>query len=255
MSKNYYLNWGSVPNASQYEIYRASTIDGEKTYLATVNTLTFLLPLVGNTNYYYFVRAIATGYTASNYSSGYNFKTHLITNQLTQCVINNTQSYVGDDFSYSAIVSPNQGYTFTGGEYSVYMGGNDITAGSCTVNSDGTITIGIMECYGEITIDFVAVEPAPVSVRFTRGTWESSSVSVYIKVNGKVTTSNYDYILTRNVSYVDVDNAVGGYITIIKNNGYLSDLYVTPTGMTYNSNTGRFDNIVSGASAKIDYVT
>lgn len=101
---------------------------------------------------------VSVSATSTNYS---------VTNTLANCTSNNSATSVSHGASYSATLTADSGYTLTGGDYSVYMGGNDITANSCTVNSDGTITIGIMECYGEITIDFVAVEDVPAGYSVT----------------------------------------------------------------------------------------
>ena len=79
-----------------------------------------------------------------------------ITNNLTHCTTNNNQQIVFSG-GYTATITADSGYTLTGAEVSVTMGGVDITS---TAYSNGTINIA--DVTGEIEISVVAVADVPI---------------------------------------------------------------------------------------------
>lgn len=78
--------------------------------------------------------------------------TYTITNNLTNATSSNPVVSIEEGQAYSATITPDEGYTLTGGTISVTMGGSDVTA---SVYADGVITIEAVT--GDILISATAV--------------------------------------------------------------------------------------------------
>lgn len=89
-----------------------------------------------------------------------------ITNDLTNCTTSNSAQQITSGNSYSATVTASSGYTLTGAEVSVTMGGTDITS---TAYSNGTISIASVTGALIITISAAAVAVSSISAVYTQG--------------------------------------------------------------------------------------
>lgn len=75
-----------------------------------------------------------------------------ITNTLSNCTSSNSDSTIQQGDSYSATITPDEGYTLVGAIVSVLMGETDITS---TTYSEGVISIDNVS--GDISINIEAV--------------------------------------------------------------------------------------------------
>lgn len=100
---------------------------------------------------------------------------YAVNNNLTHATISNTSGKVEIGGSYSATITPDDGYTLSGAEVSVTMGGVDITT---TAYSGGVITIESVT--GPVVISVVAKEIPSYSVtnNLTGVTTDSTVVKV-----------------------------------------------------------------------------
>ena len=98
------------------------------------------------------------------YEALYN-KLH-ITNDLTNCTTSNSAQQITSGNSYSATITASSGYTLTGAEVSVTMGGTDITS---TAYSNGTISIASVTGALVITISAAMIEVSSISAVYTQG--------------------------------------------------------------------------------------
>ena len=114
MSKRVYsLQWSAVENAQTYRVFRSLTEVGNKQELVlTSNTSLELNQYIsGSSDYYYFIKAQATGYQDSDYSTPLRWKTFSISRSVDTGVIETTDdSFVGEGFGY------NTGFVAPGGK-------------------------------------------------------------------------------------------------------------------------------------------
>lgn len=114
MSKRIYsLGWSAVENAQTYRVFRSLTEVGNKQELVlTSNTSLELNQYIpGSSDYYYFIKAQATGYQDSDYSTPLRWKTFSISRSVDTGVIETTDdSFVGEGFGY------NTGFVAPGGK-------------------------------------------------------------------------------------------------------------------------------------------
>lgn len=114
MSKRIYsLQWSAVENAQTYRVFRSLTEVGNKQELVlTSNTSLELNQYIpGSSDYYYFIKAQATGYQDSDYSTPLRWKTFSISRSVDAGVIETTDdSFVGEGFGY------NTGFVAPGGK-------------------------------------------------------------------------------------------------------------------------------------------
>ena len=114
MSKRIYsLQWSAVENAQTYRVFRSLTEVGNKQELVlTSNRSLELNPYIsGSSDYYYFIKAQATGYQDSDYSTPLRWKTFSISRSVDAGVIETTDdSFVGEGFGY------NTGFVAPGGK-------------------------------------------------------------------------------------------------------------------------------------------
>ena len=114
MSKRIYsLQWSAVENAQTYRVFRSLTEVGNKQELVlTSNTSLELNQYIpGSSDYYYFIKAQATGYQDSDYSTPLRWKTFSISRSVDTGVIETTDdSFVGEGFGY------NTGFVAPGGK-------------------------------------------------------------------------------------------------------------------------------------------
>ena len=105
MSKRVYsLQWSAVENAQTYRVFRSLTEVGNKQELVlTSNTSLELNQYIsGSSDYYYFIKAQATGYQDSDYSTPLRWKTFSISRSVDTGVIETTDdSFVGEGFGYN----------------------------------------------------------------------------------------------------------------------------------------------------------
>lgn len=105
MSKRIYsLGWSAVENAQTYRVFRSLTEVGNKQELVlTSNTSLELNQYIpGSSDYYYFIKAQATGYQDSDYSTPLRWKTFSISRSVDTGVIETTDdSFVGEGFGYN----------------------------------------------------------------------------------------------------------------------------------------------------------
>lgn len=105
MSKRIYsLQWSAVENAQTYRVYRSLTEVGNKQELGlTSNTSLELNTYIpGSSDYYYFIKAQATGYQDSDFSTPLRWKTFSISRSVDAGVIETTDDYfVGEGFGFN----------------------------------------------------------------------------------------------------------------------------------------------------------
>ncbi len=114
MSKRIYsLGWSAVENAQTYRVFRSLTEVGNKQELVLTSKTSLELNtyIPGSSDYYYFIKAQATGYQDSDYSTPLRWKTFSISRSVDAGVIETTDdSFVGEGFGY------NTGFVAPGGK-------------------------------------------------------------------------------------------------------------------------------------------
>ena len=114
MSKRIYsLGWSAVENAQTYRVFRSLTEVGNKQELVLTSNRSLELNqyIPGSSDYYYFIKAQATGYQDSDYSTPLRWKTFSISRSVDAGVIETTDdSFVGEGFGY------NTGFVAPGGK-------------------------------------------------------------------------------------------------------------------------------------------
>ena len=114
MSKRVYsLQWSAVENAQTYRVFRSLTEVGNKQELVLTSNRSLELNqyIPGSSDYYYFIKAQATGYQDSDYSTPLRWKTFSISRSVDTGVIETTDdSFVGEGFGY------NTGFVAPGGK-------------------------------------------------------------------------------------------------------------------------------------------
>lgn len=114
MSKRIYsLQWSAVENAQTYHVFRSLTEVGNKQKLVLTSKTSLELNqyIPGSSDYYYFIKAQATGYQDSDYSTPLRWKTFSISRSVDTGVIETTDdSFVGEGFGY------NTGFVAPGGK-------------------------------------------------------------------------------------------------------------------------------------------
>ena len=105
MSKRIYsLGWSAVENAQTYRVFRSLTEVGNKQELVLTSNRSLELNqyISGSSDYYYFIKAQATGYQDSDYSTPLRWKTFSISRSVDTGVIETTDDYfVGEGFGYN----------------------------------------------------------------------------------------------------------------------------------------------------------
>lgn len=105
MSKKIYsLQWSAVENAQTYRVFRSLTEVGNKQELVLTSKTSLELNqyIPGSSDYYYFIKAQATGYQDSDYSTPLRWKTFSISRSVDTGVIETTDDYfVGEGFGYN----------------------------------------------------------------------------------------------------------------------------------------------------------
>ena len=105
MSKRIYsLQWSAVENAQTYRVFRSLTEVGNKQELVLTSNRSLELNqyIPGSSDYYYFIKAQATGYQDSDYSTPLRWKTFSISRSVDTGVIETTDDYfVGEGFGYN----------------------------------------------------------------------------------------------------------------------------------------------------------
>ena len=105
MSKRIYsLQWSAVENAQTYRVFRSLTEIGNKQELVLTSKTSLELNtyIPGSSDYYYFIKAQATGYQDSDYSTPLRWKTFSISRSVDTGVIETTDdSFVGEGFGYN----------------------------------------------------------------------------------------------------------------------------------------------------------
>ena len=114
MSKSIYsLQWSAVENAQTYRVFRSLTEVGNKQELVLTSNRSLELNqyISGSSDYYYFIKAQATGYQDSDYSTPLRWKTFSISRSVDAGVIvTNDDDFVGEGFGY------NTGFVAPGGK-------------------------------------------------------------------------------------------------------------------------------------------
>lgn len=114
MSKRIYsLQWSAVENAQTYRVFRSLTEVGNKQELVLTSNRSLELNqyIPGSSDYYYFIKAQATGYQDSDYSTPLRWKTFSISRSVDAGVIvTNDDDFVGEGFGY------NTGFVAPGGK-------------------------------------------------------------------------------------------------------------------------------------------
>ena len=105
MSKRIYsLQWSAVENAQTYRVFRSLTEVGNKQEIVLTSNRSLELNqyIPGSSDYYYFIKAQATGYQDSDYSTPLRWKTFSISRSVDTGVIETTDdSFVGEGFGYN----------------------------------------------------------------------------------------------------------------------------------------------------------
>ena len=105
MSKRIYsLQWSAVENAQTYRVFRSLTEVGNKQELVLTSNRSLELNqyIPGSSDYYYFIKAQATGYQDSDYSTPLRWKTFSISRSVDTGVTETTDdSFVGEGFGYN----------------------------------------------------------------------------------------------------------------------------------------------------------
>ena len=100
----YSLQWSAVENAQTYRVFRSLTEVGNKQELVLTSNRSLELNqyISGSSDYYYFIKAQATGYQDSDYSTPLRWKTFSISRSVDAGVIvTNDDDFVGEGFGYN----------------------------------------------------------------------------------------------------------------------------------------------------------
>ena len=109
----YSLQWSAVENAQTYRVFRSLTEVGNKQELVLTSNRSLELNqyISGSSDYYYFIKAQATGYQDSDYSTPLRWKTFSISRSVdTGVIVTNDDDFVGEGFGY------NTGFVAPGGK-------------------------------------------------------------------------------------------------------------------------------------------
>lgn len=104
ITRIYRLQWNGVENAQTYRVYRSLSETGNKQELALTSKTSFELNayIPGSSDYFYFVKAQATGYQDSDYSTPLRWKTYSISRSIDTGVIESIDdTFVGEGFGYN----------------------------------------------------------------------------------------------------------------------------------------------------------
>ena len=116
MSKRIYsLGWSAVENAQTYRVFRSLTEVGNKQELVLTSKTNLELNqyISGSSDYYYFIKAQATGYQDSDYSTPLRWKTFSISRSVDAGVIETNEDYfVGEGFGYNTGFAAPEGKIF-----------------------------------------------------------------------------------------------------------------------------------------------
>ena len=116
MSKRIYsLGWSAVENAQTYRVFRSLTEVGNKQEIALTSQTSLALNqyIPGSSDYYYFIKAQATGYQDSDYSTPLRWKTFSISRSVDAGVIESNDDYfVGEGFGYNTGFAAPEGKIF-----------------------------------------------------------------------------------------------------------------------------------------------
>ena len=100
----YSLQWSAVENAQTYRVFRSLTEVGNKQELVLTSNRSLELNqyISGSSDYYYFIKAQATGYQDSDYSTPLRWKTFSISRSVdTGVIVTNDDDFVGEGFGYN----------------------------------------------------------------------------------------------------------------------------------------------------------
>lgn len=116
MSKRIYsLQWTAVENAQNYRVFRSLTEVGNKQELVLTSQTSLALNqyIPGASDYYYFIKAQATGYQDSDYSTPLRWKTFSISRSVDAGVIeSNDDDFAGEGFGYNTGFAAPEGKIF-----------------------------------------------------------------------------------------------------------------------------------------------
>lgn len=162
-------------------------------------------------------------------------KTYTITNKLTNCTNSNISTSVDENSNYVAIISPSNGYTLTGANISITMGGVDITS---TAYNNGTINIASVT--GNIAITITATSSSSSSEMVTDGL-----VNYFDFRNAK-----YNNDGTGGSTIITATQGKGSLYTWAKNMVTEQNNYGMKIGrsMIYNANSVGTNNVPLGTS-------
>lgn len=124
---------------------------------------------------------------------------HTVTNNLTNCTSDNAAMSVSDGGSYTATLTPSDGYVLD--IVTVTMGGTDITS---TAYADGVITIGNVT--GNIVISATAYADTPEAVNL----WDLASRTEYTKADVTLGQSSSSEIKAADTRTIRFDKYVRG---------------------------------------------
>lgn len=127
MSKSIYsLGWSAVENAQSYRVFRSLTEEGNKQELVLTSNRSLELNqyIPGSSDYYYFIKAQATGYQDSDYSTPLRWKTFSISRSVDAGVIESNDDYfVGEGFGYNTGFGAPEGKIFNSAVCLLTIGG------------------------------------------------------------------------------------------------------------------------------------
>lgn len=129
-----------------------------------------------------------------------------ITNMLSHCTTSNAKQSVTKGGSYSAIITPSDGYKLDGATVSITMGGIDITS---TAYNNGTISIASVTGALIITITAVEVEVESISAEYTQSGTVYTTDSLEALKDDLVVTATYE----DQTSAVVTDYTLSGTLT------------------------------------------
>lgn len=116
MSKRIYsLEWSAVENAQTYRVFRSLTEVGNKQELVLTSQTSLALNqyITGASDYYYFIKAQATGYQDSDFSTPLRWKTFSISRSVDVGVIeSNDDDFAGEGFGYNTGFAAPEGKIF-----------------------------------------------------------------------------------------------------------------------------------------------
>lgn len=250
MSKRIYsLQWSAVENAQTYRVFRSLTEVGNKQELVlTSNTSLELNQYIsGSSDYYYFIKAQATGYQDSDYSTPLRWKTFSISRSVDTGVIETTDdSFVGEGFGYNTGFAAPDGKIFNRAVCLLTIGGIQHPEYISFLTGDKAFNIDIPAEAVTGDIVYSAVVQDEIT-QLTTPTIAMNADGKTLEITDVANATSYDVYIDGAMKTNVAKATQSVNFTLYKEGGYTGDnipTYIKLDGVPANAND--YDYVVKG---------